>query len=199
MVAVISPLASSSNHSYCHSPSPVDHLTSFHVTLAWPETYWFTEIPNWRKCTGVGDLVRGKTRSGIRFYFSLNHRQGKSELSLIQGPPSTVSSFPVKKKAELGDISGFHSHVFRQRTIHSCLGNDQRKPAHKQHCHMTRTRRKIGEEVFSCPGAASPCLEGICRRMNNRNMYLSFIHLFILQSTAIFWACWALRARGKDN
>lgn len=66
--------------------------------MAWPETYWFTEIPNWRKCTGVGDLVRGKTSSGIRFYFSLNHRQGKSELSLIQGPPSTVSSFPVKKK-----------------------------------------------------------------------------------------------------
>lgn len=67
--------------SYCHLPSMADHLTSFQVTLGWPETHWFTELPSWRKHIGVGDLVRGKTRSGIFFHFSLKHRQVKSECS----------------------------------------------------------------------------------------------------------------------
>ena len=88
VAVVMCPLAPSSGRSYCHMSSPDDHSTSFQVTLIWPETHWFTEFSNWRKRTGEGDLVRGKTRSGIDFGFSLNHRQGKLELSFIQGPPS---------------------------------------------------------------------------------------------------------------
>lgn len=77
------PVAAPSGCSSCLLSSPNGHSTSFQVTDLARDPQ-FTEFSNWRKCT-EGDLVRGKTRSGMDFGFSLNHGQGKPGLSFVQG------------------------------------------------------------------------------------------------------------------
>lgn len=115
------------------APSGVGHLTSCQMpraqTLAGLRPA-DSEFPSWHGlpfciCTRVLDPGRGGTRSGIRFCFYLNHRQGKSGLfCLVRGPIHRL--FFPSEAAKLGDISRLHSpDAFHLHMIHSCSEIDQ--------------------------------------------------------------------------
>lgn len=122
--------------------------------------------------------VRGQTRSGTCFHFSLNHTQEKLELSHSGSP--IYKLFFSSEKIKLGDISGFPSHDFcHLHMIYSCPGNDQRKPGSQQRCRVSRARKKVREELFPYSGAATPRLEGI-RGLTTELCTFWSIHLLIL-------------------